>query len=238
MKLGFVVAPLLIATTAYAQAPGDYEVSPPGMSPSAPIVPEAAPAPRPLRWSIGLGFGSVGLAPHQDPENESDFAIGQLALRYRATTHLEIELAVAGGREQLEDGEEGDRDVSQAVLALRYRFSPQRAWNWWIMAGMGSLTVASQYATDEEREAAVQSTLQLGVGLERRFRHFAFQVEARAVGVAPNDEMTEDVKPVPPPVMPDIGGGSEPVPYDPTYSYTSRDGLKGGQLTLGVSYYF
>jgi hypothetical protein len=234
MKLGFVVAPLLVATTAYAQAPGDYEVSPPGMSPTAPVAqPEA---PRPLRWSIGLGVGSVGLAPHHDPENETDFAIGQLALRYRATAHLEIELAVAGGREQLEDGGEGDRDVSQAVLALRYRFSPQRAWNWWIMAGMGSLTVASQYASDEEREAAAQSTLQLGVGLERRFRHFAFQVEARAVGVAPNDEMTEDVKPVPPPDMPVSSDGG--VPYDPTYTYTSRDGLKGGQLTLGVSYYF
>lgn len=242
MKLGFVVAPLLVAATAYAQAPGDYaetgDVSPPGMTPVAQPQVVVQPAPRPLRWSIGVGFGSVGLAPHQDPENETDFAIGQLAVRYRATTHLEIELAVAGGREQLEDGEDGDREVNQAVLALRYRFSPQRAWNWWLMAGMGSLTVASQYASDEEREAASQSTLQLGVGLERRFRHFAFQVEARAVGVAPNDEMTADVKPVPPPVMDDGTGGKEPVPYDPPYSYTSRDGLKGGQLTLGVSYYF
>ncbi len=239
MKLGFVVAPLLFAATAYAQAPGEYaedDVSPPGMSPIAP--PEAAPVPvRPLRWSVGVGIGSVGLAPHSDSSNETQFGVAQLAVRYRATAHLEIELAVAGGREQLEDGHEGDREVDQAVLALRYRFAPDRPWNWWVMAGMGSLTVASQYATDDDREAAAQSTLQFGIGLERRFRRFAFQLEGRAVGVAPKDEATVavdgDVKPTPPP---DAGGTREPtIGY---YPGSSGEGLKGGQLTLGVSYYF
>ncbi|NVB77167.1 MAG: hypothetical protein HOV81_02125, partial [Kofleriaceae bacterium] len=143
MKLGFVAASLLLASTAYAQAPGDYygdDVTPPGMTPTAPVPVAAPPVERPLRWSVGLGIGSVGLAPHNDPENETDFAVGQLAVRYRATRHLEIELAVAGGREQLESGEEGDNEVSQAVLALRYRFMPERPWNWWLMAGMGALT--------------------------------------------------------------------------------------------------
>src|SRR4051794_5907805 len=115
MKLGFVAAPLLFAATAYAQAPGDYaaedDVAPPGMTPVA--VAEAPPPVRPLRWSVGLGIGSVDLAPHHQPDNQTEFAIGQLAIRYRATAHLEIELALSGGSEQLEDGEKGDREMNQ-----------------------------------------------------------------------------------------------------------------------------
>jgi hypothetical protein len=249
MKLGFVAAPLLFAATAYAQAPGDYaedEVAPPGMTPVA-VMPDAAPvAVRPLRWSVGFGVGSVDLAPHHQPESQTEFAIGQLAIRYRATAHLEIELALSGGAEQLEDGEKGDREMSQGVLAVRYRFQPHRPWNWWVMAGMGTLAVTSQYASDDERDEAQQSTLQFGLGIERRFRRFAFQFEGRAVGVAPNDEdMTapaypDDVKPQPG----GAGGGSTgsemtpPPDKLPFYPASTRDGLKGGQLTLGVSYYF
>jgi hypothetical protein len=203
------------------------------MTPTAPVPVATPPVERPLRWSVGLGIGSVGLAPHDDPENETDFAVGQLAVRYRATRHLEIELAVAGGREQLEGGDEGDSEVSQAVLALRYRFMPERAWNWWLMAGMGALTVASHDATDDERADAQQSTLQFGIGLERRFRRFAFQLEARAGGGGPAHEATPDV--ARPPAM--AGDGTEPVPV-PFYPSGGREGLSGGQLTLGVNYYF
>src|SRR5262245_48543379 len=143
MKLPIVLASLFVAANAYAQAPGDYygegegdgydeTVAAPGTV--APVVaPVPAPPPRIRRWSIGLGFGSMNLAPHTNPEAESQFGMGQLAVRYLATRHLEIELAVGGGREQLEDGIEGDREVNQAVLALRYRFAPLSRWNWWLM---------------------------------------------------------------------------------------------------------
>jgi hypothetical protein len=246
MKIGLVLASLVLSTTAAsAQAPGDYyegDIAPPGM---APVAPEPAPAPPPVRqrrWSIGLNVGSLGVAPHAQPENQTEFSVGQLALRYRPWRRLEIELALGGGTEEYDDGTKGDRQVSTSVLALRYRFNPQKRWNWWLMAGMGSFAVTSTYASDEEKEASVQSTLQFGVGIERRWRRFALQLELRAVGVAPNEEGD---------VVYDGGGADmptggstdekmEPVrpPYDPYYSPSTRDGWKGGQTTIGASYYF
>ncbi|HTL35256.1 MAG TPA: hypothetical protein VL326_19140 [Kofleriaceae bacterium] len=240
MKIGLVLASLVLSTTAaYAQAPGDYyddgEVSPPGMAPT--VAPEPPPPPvRQQRWSIGLNVGSMSVAPHMQPENPTEFSVGQLALRYRPWRHLEIELALGGGREQLEDGTEGDRELSSSVLALRYRFNPQRPWNMWLMAGMGSFAVASQWASDEEKQAAVQSTLQFGVGLERRWSHFALQIELRAVGVAPNEE-TPDM-PIREPIGTNNTMSTEPPkePYPTTT--TTQDGWKGGQTTIGASYYF
>ncbi|HEX5060809.1 MAG TPA: hypothetical protein VFV99_15680, partial [Kofleriaceae bacterium] len=69
MKLPLVLASLFVAATAYAQAPGDYEegTGAPGMSdPVAPTPP--APPLRNQRWSIGLGVGSMSLAPHNAPD--------------------------------------------------------------------------------------------------------------------------------------------------------------------------
>lgn len=226
MKIGLVVAPLLIAGTAYAQAPGDYysdgDVAPPGMA--APVAPVyVAPPVRTERWSVGLNVGTIGLAPHMQPDNETDFGLGQLALRYRPWRHLEIELVVGSGSEQTPDGYTGNREVSEAVLSLRYRFSPQRDWNWWLGAGMGSLAVTYVGDSQDAVDAAQQSTLQFSVGLERRWSHFALQTELRAVGVAPNDG-AEDIG------MPVKGTLNAPP--------VSRDGWSGGQFTLGASYYF
>lgn len=227
MKLG-LVAPslLLLAGTAFAQAPGDYygdaNVAPPGMAPAAPEYIAPPPPVRAQRWSVGLNVGSMGLAPHMSPENETEFSLAQLALRYRPWRHLEIELVLGGGSEQTPDGYVGDRELSEAVLSLRYRFNPKRNWNWWLAAGMGSLAVTYVGASDEERDSATQSTLQFGVGLERRFARFAMQAELRAVGVAPNDQGDK--------IMP-VGG-------DMYYDGYSRDGWAGGQFTLGGSYYF
>lgn len=233
MKLGLACASLLFASTAFAQAPGEYGTASgaPGMS--EPVhVPPAPPPPKPHRWSIGLGVGSLGLAPHDAPDMTTDFGVGQLAVRYRATHHLEIELAFAGGREQLGD-HEGDREVSQGVLALRYRFSPHRHWNWWLVAGMGSLAVTHVDASDDERESARQSTLQFGAGIEHRWERFALQLELRAVGVKANEAKAVPVvdsdvgMAVPPPMFPSRDG-----------TLTPGEGMSGGQLVLAGNYYF
>jgi hypothetical protein len=244
MKLPVVLASLFVATTAYAQAPGDYSeaseeaapaevVAAPGMVAPVVVAPTPPPPPRPRRWSVGLGIGSLSLAPHSAPEVETEYGIGQLAVRYLATRHLEIELAFGGGREKLDDGEEGDREVSQGVLALRYRFSPGRRWNWWLMAGMGSLAVTRHEATKEEQDYAQQSTLQFGVGLERRWTRFALQLEMRAVGVKAHegDEM---------PIRGEVTGadGSMPLPPKEPTTYGAGDGMAGGQLVFSGNYYF
>jgi hypothetical protein len=238
MKLGLAFASLFAASTAYAQAPGDYyePTGAPGMA--APVVVEPAPPPpKPRRWSVGLGFGSLSLAPHHAQDIETQYGIGQIAVRYLATRHLEIELAFGGGREQLEDGYEGNREVNQGVLALRYRFSPQRRWNWWVMAGMGSLAVTQHDASDDEREYASQSTLQFGAGLERRWTRFALQLELRAVGVAPHED--DEVMPVTG-VVTDAGGNMMPLPpeKDPSVTTNRGDGMSGGQIVFTGNYYF
>jgi hypothetical protein len=232
MKLLLAASSLLIASTAYAQAPGEYEegTGAPGMAPVV-VEPVVAPPVKQRRWSVGLGFGSLGLSPHDNPDAETNYGIGQLALRYRPWRHLEIELAFSGGREQLDDGEEGDRMVNQGVLALRYRFAPQRRWNWWLMAGMGSLSVTHHEASDDERESAQQSTLQFGVGLERRWTRFALQLELRAVGVKANED--EDM-PVGGVIVED--GQMEPLP--PYVSPSASEGKSGGQLVFSGNYYF
>jgi len=239
MKLVVVLAPLFVATTAYAQAPGEYEegTGAPGMSEPVAVVP-TPPPPRPRRWSIGLGVGSLSLAPHSQPEAETQFGVGQLAVRFLATRHFEIELAFGGGREKLEDGSEGEREISQGVLALRYRFSPGRRWNWWVMAGMGSLAVTHSEPTKEEREFAEQSTLQFGAGLERRWSRFALQLEMRAVGVKAHEAEAM-------PVTGTVTGGGDTKtpdmstpPPGTTTTNDAGDGMAGGQLVISANYYF
>jgi hypothetical protein len=221
MKLGLILSPLLVASLAHAQAPGDYEIAAPGMTPeSLPVSPAPAPV---RRLSLGLGIGFVDLAPHSGPVGSSaQFDIAQLSIRYLATRHLEIELGLSGGREVV--GEmEGDREVSQAVLALRWRFNPHRHWNWWVMAGMGSLAVTRVGASDDVRNHAQQSTLQFGAGLEHRWERFAIQAEMRAVGVAPNESH---------------GGAPSPtMPRGPSLD-DPWQGKAGGQFALSGNYYF
>lgn len=235
MKLAFVFVSLLVATTAYAQAPGDYEegTAAPGMV--TPVVVQPAPPPPPLRrWSVGLGIGSMDLHPHEAPDAKTHYGIGQIAVRYLATRHLEIELTLGGGREKLDDGSQGDNEVNEGVLAARYRFSPGHRWNWWLMFGMGSLSVTRHDATKDERNAAEQSTMQFGGGLERRWTRFALQLELRAVGVKAQEPTAQPVMGT----VTDAGGTTTMVPPpepSPTYS---AGGKAGGQMVLSGNYYF
>ncbi len=239
MKLRLILAPLLVASTAYAQAPGDGyddgDIAPPGMAPmvAAPVA-VIAPAPEPARrWSVGLGVGSLELAPHVAPDQTTNFDIGQIYLRYRPWRHLEIELALGGGQEsQDQDGYSNGTEVSAAVLALRYRFNPGHRWNWWVMAGMGSLAVTRQDASSQERDVAHQSTLQFGGGIERRWSRFALQFELRAVGVAPHEtgDMSVAVPTKETGIMQPLPPGSEPG--------RANDGMKGGQFVFAGNYYF
>src|SRR5690349_17776999 len=108
----FVVA---ATATAHAQAPGDYyegdgPISAPGMVPATP-----APAPAPTygcaaaapvhvmanRWAVGLSAGHLSLAPKDSPDNKTEFGLGELSVRFRATPHIEIEGDFGGGRQQL-----------------------------------------------------------------------------------------------------------------------------------------
>jgi hypothetical protein len=232
------LAPLLIAATAHAQAPGEMEpVAPVEYAPS-PCAYSAAREPvMAHRWAIGLAMGSLTIAPQASPDAKTQFAVGELSLRYRATPHFELELALGGGREQLSDGTQGDREINTGMLAARYRFNIEEAWNWWVMGGLGGMSVANYYASQEERKAAERPMGQLGVGIERRFRRFALQVELRAISVGQNPDQTTPLSGT---VM---GGGpvkspaGTPVP-PPGGNYMATDKQSGAVASIGASYYF
>lgn len=182
------------------------------------------------RWALGLSVGSMSLAPESAPDRQTSFAIGELALRFRATRHLELELSAGGGRERTADDQDGDLAVGTVTLAARYRFRPEAAWNWFVMGGLGGASIARHDATDEQRNNATQPLGMLGIGLERRFHHFALQAEARAVGLGKRDDhRTMDVRP-----LAETARVTTIVP-SPAPSDEARS---GGSLSIGVSYYF
>jgi hypothetical protein len=229
LVLALAVAPVFAAATAYAQAPGgqdyggDYYAGPSATPASEYVAPYVAPPPRPTRWSIAASVGSMTLAPEDNPENEVDFSIGQLAVRYRGWQHLELELAFAGGKQKLpenmarEDGSrEGDLRIAHITFAARYRINPHQRWNWWLMAGLGSTTVANKDAPQEQVDASERPHGLVGIGLEHRWDKFALQLEGKAIFVGPTEEeqMIAD------------DNGTEPT------------GISGGSLTIGGAFYF
>lgn len=233
-----VVAPVVAAPVVAAPS---APVAAPGMVPAAaPVVPEngcAMPCENcresvmANRWAIGLSVGSMSLAPNSSPDDKTAFGVGELALRFRATPHLELELLAGGGREQTSDGMQGDLEVNTAALAARWRFRPEAAWNWFVMGGIGGASVTRHDATQQERSDANQPFAMLGIGLERRFRHFALQAELRGVGLGTSKKDA----PADPPMAQPQSTGMTTTTLPPATADVQRS---GGSLTIGLSYYF
>ncbi|HSN27357.1 MAG TPA: hypothetical protein VLT45_13780 [Kofleriaceae bacterium] len=235
MKLVALAAVILASATAYAQAPGETPIAPPP-------APEAGPGPAIVapevpvmenRWAVGMSVGSLSVAPKDSPDNKTEFAIGELSIRFRATYHLELELALAGGQQKQQDGTQGNLDVNTGMLGLRYRFAADHHWNWWLGAGIGSISVTPTGATDQERQDAQRPMGSLAIGLEHRWSQFALHAELRGFGVGQRQDQP------PPQTMPvaSPNGTTMPQSYPPPTPASSPD-LSGGMLTLGASYYF
>ncbi|HEU4726794.1 MAG TPA: outer membrane beta-barrel protein [Kofleriaceae bacterium] len=236
-QLAFSLAPLFAATAAHAQAPGELApVAAPEGACGAPCgcgpvqVGEVRESVMDNRWAIGLSVGSMSLAPDGQPDDKTSFTIGELALRFRATPHLELELSAGGGREQLDNNEQGDLEVNTVALAARYRFNPEGRWNWFLMGGLGGASVTFHDATQKEREDATHPLGMLGVGIERRFHHFALQAEARVVGIGDKHHDAAMDAPVQEAAMSTV--------VTPPTTTSPADRLGGGSITLGASYYF
>jgi hypothetical protein len=222
MAMKLVAAALLLAaTSAYAQAPGETPLEPAPVAPSTDSIPVMA-----NRWAVGLSAGALSIAPKDSPDDKTQFGIGQLSLRFRATYHLEIEFAAGGGQQQLDDGSKGDLDVATATLGLRYRFAAAQHWNWWLGAGIGALSVTRHDATDQEKQDAEHPMASVAIGIEHRWSQFALQAEVHGFAVGERQDEQDVAMPVtmkapPPDVV---------APSDPQKS--------GGMLTIGASYYF
>jgi opacity protein-like surface antigen len=235
--LALSLAPLFAASVASAQAPGEQE---PIAAPDAATACGAPCGCRHLesvmdnRWAVGLSLGSMSLAPDGQTDSKTSFGVGELALRFRATPHLELELSAGGGREQRDDNQQGDLEVNTVALAARYRFNPDGAWNWFAMAGLGAASVTFHDATQQERDDATHPLAMLGVGVERRFHHFALQAELRAIGIG--EKHHSDPAMDPPPPAADATAMATTVTPPTTSSPDQKQ--SGGALTIGLSYYF
>jgi hypothetical protein len=216
---------VLLPTIAFAQAPGSYYAQPPGeTAPIAPVVVQPARQIEPMadRFAINVNVGGFSVAPEDAPEgSETNFSLAELQLRFRATRRLEILLAFAGGRQQLDNEEEGELAMDQVTLGLRFNFRPAHHWNWYLMAGFGSTLIAPHDTPEEFREDMRRGHAVFGIGLEHRWQHFALSAELRGVAVEEKEDMYETL----------------PVDGAPATLMDGRE-LGGGQFTIGGSYYF
>jgi hypothetical protein len=225
-------APVAAPVRVVSPAPVAVQIVTPASTPvqvayAAPV--RSRPSVMANRWAVGFSIGSMSLAPDSAPDSETEFATGELALRFRATRHLELEVSAGGGREQTADEELGDLEVATVALSARYRFRPEARWNWFLMGGIGAASVTHHDATDEQREQATQPLGMLGIGVERRFRRFAIQAEARGVGMAERKDDDMDVV--------DVARGPIEGPIE-VPSRSADQARSGGSLTVGLSYYF
>ncbi len=215
---------LLAATaTAQAQAPGEVLV----VAPAAPVAQPAyvvVPAPQqvdPLRhrFSIGLNMGGLNLG-----EEASEFSVAELAIRYRLTRRIELELSSFGGT-QASYSYDGSYDATGSLaIGARYRFLPERKLNWYASAAIGGAIVAPHDAGEDTLSNSQRGLFMLGIGGEWRFRpHWALQAEARLVSLSPLATQNE-VYPLP----------GEPYPDT---ARVNGDGIGGGMFTLGLSIY-
>jgi len=237
LALGTVSALATSATSARAQAPGQ-------------VSPELAPAPadpygsphggtRPSvmarRFAIGLGLGGLSVAPadpnSRDGRADTNFRTTELSLRYRISLHLELELALTGGRQALDNRTDGDLAMGGGTLGARYRFCPAQAWNWWLMGGLGATVIERHNSTKEERDAATRSHVAFGIGLERRWSRLALQAEARMLAIG---ERKDGMVAGPNFTVPPIG---TPPPANPINA-TNNGKLSGGTFTVGAAFYF
>lgn len=248
------LAPLLAASLAHAQAPGDPDDLPPAQPvivtppPGQPVVvapgpgpaiaapgmtPVIAPAPPPEicahrrsvmddRWAIALSIGSMSLAPRDLPDDQTQFAVGELALRFRIVPRFELELTAGGGRERTSDNMDGELEVNTAMLAGRIRFNPEGAWNWFLTGGLGGASVTRHDATRQERDDATQPMGMIGVGVEHRWTHLALQAELRAVALGKQNTARADAVPA-------------AMTVGPAPAAAERS---GGSLSIGLGYYF
>jgi hypothetical protein len=215
---------VLVPTLAFAQAPGSYYAQPPSQtSPVEPVIVHPVREIEPMadRFAVNVNLGGFSIAPEDaDEGQESEFSIAELQLRFRATRRLEVFLAFAGGRQQLDNDEEGELAMDQVTLGLRFNFRPAHHWNWYLMGGFGSTLIAPHDTPEEVRDDMRRGHAVFGIGLEHRWQRFALSAELRGIAVAEDEEMVR----------------TQPVRFDGNL----MDGreLGGGQFTLGGSFYF
>lgn len=218
------------AAPALAQAPGNCDCAVPVV-----VAPQPSQGWQGQRFGVGLRFSSISLSPENDPDSETEFAGGGLQLRYRINARWELEGAIDGGREQLEDGSEGSVHLSMMTVSALFHLRPYRRWDIYALAGIGG-AAAHQEGMDPD-DAPQFGHVALGIGVERRFRRFGIAAELRMIGMSPSEDDTATAQPPTPDTRPDGSTGMAVPPLDEP-AVIEDDGIGGGQFSLVANYYF
>jgi hypothetical protein len=190
---------LAVATVAHAQPPGEAQPQQP-----------QPPSVMDRRWSIHAGIGSLGLRPDRDGTDNTSFGIIDLDGRFRIRRWIDVGLSLYGG------GTKGDIGTGGLYIDGRYRFLAERPWNVFALLSLGVASVSDKQATEDEKRG--RGSVRIGVGVERRFRVWALDLQLRIQGIAKN----KDVDTVPMTLADDL----------------AKSKLTGGSLTLGGTFYF
>jgi opacity protein-like surface antigen len=229
--LAFAAALALLAldaAPALAQAPGNCECAAP---PVVTITPIQTQGWQGQRFGVGLRLSSISLSPKSDPDSHADFAGGGLQLRYRINARWEIEGAIDGGREQLDDGSEGSTQLSIVTASAIFHLRPHHNWDVYALAGIGG---AAAHAEGMDPDAAPQfGAFVLGAGVERRFRRFGIAAELRVIGLQPSEDDSDVATDL---ALPEGSAGMLLPPIDD--GSAADDGIAGGSFSLVGNYYF
>jgi hypothetical protein len=234
MRSLVVLAVLLGSSTAFAQAPGEAPAIPVVDTPTAcatQLIPVMAD-----RWSVGLSFGGLGVTP-KGATDPTRFGVGELSVRYRLGLHLELAASVMGGGETNADGTPGNLTVGGGVLAARWHFRPEHAWSWYVSAGVGGVSIADKNATQQERDDASRPLGEIGIGVERRWRHLGISAELTAIGLGPTKASSNPTA-MPQSASSSSGGSGTMMAPPPSNAIDTADGASGAEFTIGASYYF
>jgi hypothetical protein len=210
MRARFIVVALVVARTASAQAPGEVQ---PIAPPPAPIVCADCLSVMEHRWSVSLSLAATGLQS-KDNTDQVNLGGGEVAVAFRATPHLELQLQLADAHENHEDID-SHMELGSVAFAFRYHFLPFQHWDVYAHAALGSATLTQ----DAQPKSDARAMFQLGFGVEYRFVHLAIHIELR--GLAIGSLMTV-------PLTDPAGDGG----------IRLAGQLSGGQGVLGASYYF
>ena len=224
MRVLSALLPLALASTAYAQAPGEYAPAPP---PAPYTIQPPYDSLMANRLSVGLNLGESSVTSAID-NNSTNFGIAELTVGYRARPEWSIELTLGGGNQKLDDGTDGNLSMASGTLSLKYHINPYSHLSEFIGIGLGATAIADKHATSDQVDAATRGHAQLSGGLEYRWTNFALQAELRLTAMG------------------------QPKGYDNTYTSAPQfpngqpladasstdDTMTAAQLTIGASYYF
>jgi hypothetical protein len=173
------------------------------------------------RWGIGLRTSAQSIENDGAEGDPMKLGGGGLHVRYRANPKWAFELTAEGLQATSESGAY-DRHSAPVTISAIWHPSPERRWDWYLLAGLGGTTDEVTYRKVDGNmatETFEQAHVHFGVGVERRCGRLGLGVELRAIGLARDDEQADGVR---------YEGMDGPVPQ----------ASSGSQLNFTATYYF